>query len=176
MSEPFVGEIKPVGVNFAQRGWAFCNGQLLPIAQNTALFSLLGTTYGGDGRTTFALPDLRGRVPIHHGQGAGLGNYNLGAKGGAESFALNSTQMPAHNHQATVYGEASVGNQQDMQNRMLGAHEGYTNRDADKATRNMSSESITMNQTGGGQPVTARGPYLAVAYVIALTGLYPTRS
>src|SRR5215510_2856694 len=91
MSEPFVGEITIFAFNFAPKGWAFCQGQLLPIAQNTALFSLLGTTYGGDGRTTFALPDLRGRVPVGFGQGPGLSNYSLGQKSGAETITLNAS-------------------------------------------------------------------------------------
>ncbi|PSN11862.1 phage tail protein, partial [filamentous cyanobacterium CCT1] len=96
MSDPFVGEIRMFAGNFAPRGWAFCNGQLIAISQNTALFSLLGTLYGGDGRTTFALPDLRGRTPIHAGQGAGLSDYPLGSRGGVEQVALTTEQLPAH--------------------------------------------------------------------------------
>src|SRR5215475_4971153 len=98
MSEPFLGQIMLVPYNFAPRGWAFCNGQLLSISQNTALFSLLGTTYGGNGQTTFALPDLRGRVPLSSGQGPGLSNYNLGQSGGQETVTLTGNQMPAHQH------------------------------------------------------------------------------
>src|SRR6266568_2255274 len=98
MLEPFLGEIILVPYNFAPQGWAFCEGQLLSIAQNTALFSLLGTTYGGDGRTTFALPDLRGRVPIHFGQGPGLPNYNLGDKAGEESHTLTQSELAVHVH------------------------------------------------------------------------------
>src|SRR5262245_2996958 len=98
MSQPYIGEIRMVGFNFAPLGWALCNGQLLAISQNTALFSLLGTTYGGNGQTTFALPDLRGRIPIHQGQGPGLSNRVLGEVGGQESVALTSQQMPAHTH------------------------------------------------------------------------------
>jgi len=101
-AEPFIGEISMFGGNFAPRNWAFCDGQLLAISQNTALFSLLGTIYGGDGRTTFALPDLRGRVPIHSGNGPGLSNYRVGQKGGTETVTLNVTQIPSHNH--TVKG------------------------------------------------------------------------
>jgi microcystin-dependent protein len=96
MSDPFVGEIRMFAGNFAPRGWAFCNGQLIPISQNTALFSLLGTTYGGDGRSTFALPDLRGRVPLHAGQGSGLSDYPLGSRGGSEQVVLTTAQLPAH--------------------------------------------------------------------------------
>src|ERR1041385_3867939 len=98
MATPFLGAICMFGFNFAPRGWAFCNGQILPIAQNTALFSLLGTTYGGNGQTTFALPDLRGRVPIHFGQGPGLSLYDLGQVGGSETVTLTPSTMPAHNH------------------------------------------------------------------------------
>jgi len=98
MSEPFVGEIRMFGFNFAPQGWALCNGQLLPISQNTALFSLLGTTYGGDGRTTFALPDMRSRVPVCQGQGPGLSPYAEGQAGGAETVTLAATQMPGHTH------------------------------------------------------------------------------
>src|SRR5262245_44407760 len=96
--DPFIGQLMLVPYNFAPRGWALCNGQILPIAQNTALFSLLGTTYGGNGQTTFALPDLRGRVPISSGQGPGLSNYDLGEVGGVETVTLTTTQMPAHGH------------------------------------------------------------------------------
>src|SRR5439155_18983562 len=102
MSEPFLGEIRLFGFNFAPRGWAFCQGQLLPIAQNTALFSLLGTTYGGNGQTTFALPDLRGRVAVGFGQGPGLSNIDLGQVSGAETATLTQAQMPAHGHLASV--------------------------------------------------------------------------
>ena len=98
MSEPFIAEIRIFAGNFAPRGWAFCNGQLLPVAQNTALFSLVGTTYGGDGRSTFALPDLQGRAPLHPGQGPGLTNRRLGEKGGAATETLTESQLPGHGH------------------------------------------------------------------------------
>src|ERR671926_36943 len=98
MADPFVAEIRIFPFNFAPKGWAWCNGQLLPISQNTALFSVLGTTFGGDGKSTFALPDLRGRVPISSGQGPGLEAYSLGQKGGTERVTLTSAQMPAHSH------------------------------------------------------------------------------
>jgi microcystin-dependent protein len=98
MSEPFVGEIRMFAGNFAPRGWSFCNGQLMAISQNSALFSLIGTIYGGDGRTTFALPDLRGRVPLHAGEAPGLSHYALGQRGGAEQVALSVEHLPNHNH------------------------------------------------------------------------------
>src|SRR5512140_216933 len=106
MSTPFIGEIVMFAGNFAPRSWALCNGQLLPIAQNTALFSILGTTYGGDGRTTFALPDLRGRVPVHPGQGPGLSNYVLGEMAGTENTTLLINNMPAHNHTLNAVSDA----------------------------------------------------------------------
>ena len=99
MSNPFVAEIRIVSFNFAPRGWAFCNGQIMPLSQNTALFSLLGTTYGGNGQTTFALPDLQGRAPLHPGQGPGLSLYSLGEMSGTETVTLLTSEMPAHNHQ-----------------------------------------------------------------------------
>ena len=104
MSEPFIGQIQPFAFNFAPRNWALCDGQLLPISQNTALFSLIGTTYGGDGRTTFGLPDLRGRVPIHQGHGPGLSSYVIGQTGGSATNTLTQAQMPSHTHTATPTG------------------------------------------------------------------------
>ncbi|MGH6630282.1 MAG: phage tail protein, partial [Burkholderiales bacterium] len=108
MSSPFLGMIQIFPYNFAPRGWAFCNGQILPIVQNTALFSLLGTTYGGNGQTTFALPDLRGRFPNSSGQGPGLSNYDLGQVGGTESATLTINQMPTHNHTATFASTSAL--------------------------------------------------------------------
>ena len=98
MSEPFLAEIKIIGFNFAPVGWAYCDGQILPIAQNQSLYSLLGTTYGGDGRTTFGLPDLRGRIPLHQGQGPGLSSRKLGSKGGGETVTLTTSQLASHSH------------------------------------------------------------------------------
>src|SRR4051812_113885 len=108
MSTPFLGEIRMVGFNFAPRGWALCNGQILSIAQNTALFSILGTTYGGNGQTTFALPDLRGRVPVSAGQGPGLSSYDLGQVTGSENVTLTVQQLPAHSH--NIAADATAGN------------------------------------------------------------------
>src|SRR5262245_60083892 len=109
MSDPFVAEIRLFAGNFAPRGWAFCNGQLLPISQNTALFSLLGTNYGGDGRSSFALPDLQGRVPLHAGNGPGLSSRHLGEAGGDDTITLTDAQMPAHSHSLRLTPRASSG-------------------------------------------------------------------
>jgi microcystin-dependent protein len=154
MPDPFVGEIRMFAGNFAPVGWAFCDGQLLPVSQNAALFSLLGTTYGGDGRTTFALPDLRGRAPIHAGQGPGLSQRNLGAKGGEESVTLAEAQLPS----TTGTTRAAVTSIEPRPS-IVG--------------------SVTMEKppvAAGGQPHNNMQPYLAVHFIIALVGVYPSRS
>ncbi len=176
MSDAYLGDIKLVGFNFAPRGWAMCEGQLLPIAQYQALFSLLGTFYGGDGRTTFALPDLRGRAAIHFGTGQGLSSHSQGQRGGQETFTLTEGQLPPHSHTATLHGETDLGNQQDMQNRMLGAHEGYVDPDASKQNRALHPDSVSVANAGQSQAVHHRGPYLALNYVICLEGVFPSRS
>ena len=173
--EPFLGQIMGFGGNFAPRGWALCDGQLLPISSNTALFSILGTTYGGDGRTTFGLPDLRGRAMVHAGNGPGLSPVRLGQKGGSEGFTLNVTQLPPHNHTATLHAETAAANQSNAQNRMLALTEIYADVVAAE-DRVMAPESITMQNTGGGQPVSHRGPYQAINVIIALQGIFPSRS
>jgi microcystin-dependent protein len=174
MSEPFLGEIRMTGWNFASRGWALCNGQLMSIAQNTALFSLLGTTYGGDGITTFALPNLQGRVPIHQGQGPGLTNRTIGEVGGAESVTLLQTQMPAHNHLVSASQSAdgtSPGN----------SFPGNDSRGTPLNVYNSTSDGTVMNpamisSSGGNQPHDNMQPYLCVSFMIALEGIFPSRS
>ena len=171
MSEPFVGEIRMFAGNFAPRGWAFCDGQLLAVSQNDALFSLLGTIYGGDGRTTFGLPDLRGRIPIHAGHGPGLSERRLGAKGGAETVTLTVNQMPSHTHAM----QASTGLAQDStpQGRVLARTTGVDLYIGDPALENMNSESIT--NVGGSRSHTNLMPFLCVHFIIALVGIYPSR-
>ncbi len=175
-SDPFIGEIRMFGGTFAPRNWAFCEGQLLPISQNTALFSLLGTTYGGDGRTTFALPDLRGRAPIHHGQGAGLSNYTLGQRSGQETVTLTTNQLPSHNHSITASLDATIsaGNVADADGNIMAPN--GTTRFSDGTTDASMPITASSALTGGGQPVSVRGPYLAVSYIIALQGTYPSRN
>jgi len=168
MSEPFLGQIILVGFNFAPQGWALCNGQILSIAQNTALFSLLGTTYGGNGQTTFGLPDLRGRVPVSAGQGPGLSNYDLGEVAGQETVTLNVTQMPAH-----IHGLAGVQTDPSTQkpgNAYLANGNAYSASTPDAV---MGQQSI--QPTGNNLPHENRPPYLTLNYCIALNGLYPTR-
>lgn len=173
-AEPFVGQMMLVGFTFCPRGWADADGQLLPIAQNTALFSLLGTTYGGDGRTTFALPDLRGRVPLHEGQGSGLSDYRMGQTGGAETVTLGINNLPPHRHnvQATDAAPTKGG----PSDKYLASSRGGTEYkyDVGPPTRTMAADMIT--ETGGGQAVENRPPYLAMRWCIALQGIFPSRN
>ena len=176
MSEPFVAEIKMTGTNFAQRGWAKCDGQLLSISQNTALFSLIGTTYGGDGRTTVGLPDLRGRAPMHPGSGPGLTQRRLGEKGGTETVTLTPDTMGDHGHTMSVVGalgdkSSPVGNSLAQSPSGRG---GYGLYDDDNNQAAMASDALA--QTGGGQAHDNKQPSLAINFQIALTGIFPSRN
>ena len=173
MSEPFIGQIQMFGFNFNPRGWAQCDGQLLPISQNSALFSLLGTIYGGDGSSTFGLPDLRGRVPIHYGQGAGLSNYQLGQRGGVEAVALIVSQIPAHNHVVTPRGNSAAGDDTNPTGKFHGESD---NIDLYANEGNSNMGAAVCGQTGGNLPHTNIQPYLTVNFCIALQGLFPSRS
>jgi microcystin-dependent protein len=172
MSEPFIGEVKIWAGNFAPRNWAFCNGQLLPIAQNTALFSLLGTTYGGDGRTTFALPDLQGRAPMHPGTGPGLTSKRLGEKGGVENVSLATAQIPSHTHNWTA--QSRRGDLADPVGRDLARASSGNAYHAPGNVVQMASNAI--GETGGGGSHNNMQPYLALSFIIALQGIYPSRS
>jgi microcystin-dependent protein len=166
MSEPFLAEIRIVGFNFAPRGWAFCDGQLLPINQNQSLYSLLGTTYGGDGRTSFALPDLRGRTPIHFGEGD-----QLGARGGQESVALSAAEMPQHDHR--LMGTADSASTPDGLHDVLG-----------KSSTQLYSTPQDLQALAAGAVATAGGnqahenmqPFTVLNFCIALQGLFPSRN
>ncbi len=173
MSEPFVAEIRIFAGNFAPRGWAFCNGQLLPISQNTALFSLIGTTYGGDGRSTTALPNLEGRAPMHPGRGPGLTSRRLGQRGGVEMVTLSEAQMPNHNH---TMGAAPPGNQDDPSNAAILASNTAGALSYGPATNMQPMADATLPATGGSQSHNNMQPYLAINFIIALVGLYPSRS
>lgn len=174
MSEPFVGEIRIFAGNFAPRGWAFCDGQLLPISQNTALFSLVGTIYGGDGRTTLALPNLMGRAPLQQGQGPGLSSYSLGQQGGQKEVTLQISEMPSHKHQA----RAGSGNNQASPIGNIWSTLGSTRTPpplySDSSNTTMSQNALSQN--GGGLPHNNMSPYLGLTFIIALVGLYPSRS
>lgn len=169
MAEPYIGQILMVGFDFAPQGWALCNGQLLPIAQNTALFSLLGTTYGGNGQTTFALPDLRGRVPIHQGQGPGLSPRLIGEVAGTETVTLTTGQIPAHQHSLTGSSERQDTNQAVGATLAKGGI--YTTQTPAVA---MHPEAIAA--AGGGQAHPNLQPFLCVNFVIAVEGIFPSRS
>ncbi len=176
-ADPFIAEIIMFGGNFAPRGWAFCDGQLLPIAQNTALFSLLGTTYGGDGRVDFALPDLRGRVAMHPGSGPGLTTRRLGEKGGSETNTLIVPNLPAHNHAATLHAASGAGNVADPAGSVL-AKKNRTNIYSNSAPADvtMNNASVTTANTGGNLPVNNVQPFLGINHIIALVGVFPSRN
>ena len=177
MSEPFIAEIRIFAGNFAPRGWAFCDGQLLPIAENTALFSLIGTTYGGDGRTTTALPNLQGRAPMHPGRGPGLTARRLGEKVGVETVTLSEAQIPSHSHtvRATT-SPAPVGTTAPSNTTALARAGGGQAYQSDATTNLVDMASETLSTTGGGQAHVNVQPYLVLNFIIALVGLYPSRS
>ena len=173
MSEPFIAEIRIFAGNFAPRSWAFCDGQLLPISQNTALFSLIGTTYGGDGRSTTALPNLQGRVPMHPGRGPGLTSRRLGQRGGVENVSLSEVQMPNHTHQ--LLGVVSPADSSMPSSNSLArttADLPYQNNTTGNLV-DMAPQALP-NQ-GGSQMHNNMQPYLAMNFIIALQGLYPSR-
>lgn len=175
MQDPWLGEIALVAFNFAPVGWALCNGQLLSIAQNTALFSLLGTTYGGDGQTTFALPNLQSRVPLHFGQGPGLSAYALGQTVGVESVTLQTTQIPSHTHSYTPQANSGGGTAPGPAGALWAASAtGDTLYKPGASNTSMAAQ--TLGSTGGGQPHENRQPILALNFVIALQGIFPSRN
>jgi len=171
MSNPFIGEIRMFGGNFAPVGWMFCEGQLLAIAENDALFNLIGTTYGGDGQETFALPDLRGRIPIHQGTGPGLSPRVLGEALGTEWVTLSKSQMPVHQHPLAASGQATLG---DPGGRLLGntgARFLYVDTEP-----GLTMSSDAQVPRGGGQPHTNVMPFQCVSFIISLFGIFPPRS
>lgn len=178
MSQPFLAEISMFAGNFAPRGWSFCDGQLLPISQNTALFSLLGTNYGGDGRTTFGIPDLRGRTPIGTGTGPGLSHIRLAQKLGNRQYVINSQNMPAHSH---VIGPISLpvstnaADGQDVEDNYLAAtaHNHYHNATDSSISINAPA---TTGSTGSNTALSTYQPSLAVNHIIAIQGTFPSRS
>ena len=197
MANPFLGQITIFAGNFAPRAWAFCDGQLLPIAQYTALFSILGTVYGGDGRTTFALPDLRGRVPLGPRRGPGLSDYRLGQRGGVEQTVLTQLNLPSHSHimgattapipvASTLRANDEEGDQEDAEgNAMAGLANAYSTQapNTDLAAGSVSASipagtaiPAQIGNTGNSQAFDIRQPYLAINYIIALQGTFPSRN
>jgi microcystin-dependent protein len=175
MSSPFVAEIRMAGFNFAPSGWAQCNGQLLPISQNTALFSLLGTFYGGDGKSTFALPNLQGSVPVEQGQGPGLSEYFLGQQGGSEFITLLQTEMPIHNHNLVGNATKNGLNPDPANDQVLAKAQGGNVYSQNTATlKQMNFQ--TLQIAGGGLPHNNMMPYLVVNFIIAMQGVFPPRS
>jgi microcystin-dependent protein len=171
--EPFVGQIQAFGFNFAPRGWAKCEGQLLPIASHQALFSLLGTTFGGDGRTTFGLPDLRGRSIVGDGNGPGLSNISWGEKGGTEAITLNANNIPAHSHGVSVPVSSTAGEEGAANGQVIADHAGGFNEDA---TAGAALKAFNTANAGNGQAFGSRNPFLGINVCIALIGTYPSRN
>ncbi len=170
-ADPLLGEIQIMPYNFAPRNWAYCDGQLIAISENSALFALLGTTYGGDGRTTFALPDLRGRTAVGVGTGPGLSPVRLGERGGAE----HTSQVPAHTHTASLYAEKMAPDASNPDGKLLGAGSFYKSPSDGKDNKEMSDESIVV-ASAGQSTVSIRNPYLGLHYCIAMEGQFPSRN
>lgn len=173
MSEPFIGEIRMFGFNFPPRGWANCSGQILSIAQNQALFSLLGTTYGGNGTTTFALPDLRGRAPIHTGQGPGLSNRLQGERAGEETHTLISSEMPSHSHPVNVASAPTTGTPAAT---ALLAAPTTSQLFRSGAAPDVALSAAVVGPAGGNQPHANLQPFVVINFSIALQGVFPSRN
>ncbi len=175
----YIGEIRPVGFNFNPQGWAFCDGQLLPIAEFDALFALIGTTYGGDGQTTFALPDLRGRIPIHMGTAPGGGTYQLGQQAGNEAGTITTNQLPAHAHAFSYQPMASgnAGTQTSPENAYYaGSGRSLAFDTVDTVNTTMAAPTVQTSPAGGSQPISLIQPYQVVNYIISLYGIFPSRN
>lgn len=174
MADPFVAEIRIFPFNFAPKGWAWCDGQLMPISQNTALFSLLGTTYGGDGKSTFALPNLQGRAPMHPGQGPGLSLHDLGETGGSETVTLLESEIPSHTH--TLMSLAAPGDAPTPEGNSFARVIGATPYLPPTGAPLVSMSAQALTSAGGNQPHNNMQPYLTLYFNIALQGVYPPRS
>ncbi|BDF93672.1 tail fiber protein [Pseudoalteromonas sp. KAN5] len=176
MAEPFLGEVKMFGANFAPRNWAFCNGQLVAIAQQDALFSLLGTTYGGDGRTSFAYPDMRGRLPVKYGQGNGLSRYRLGQKNGTENVTLTLMNVPSHSHQ--LLSSTEPGTTQSPENNVFAPSPSdeniYYSGNPTQPPQMLAEQTVQVS--GHSAAHSNMMPYTCINFIISLAGIYPSRS
>ncbi|MBI3651457.1 MAG: phage tail protein [Acidobacteria bacterium] len=172
--DPFVAEIRIFPFNFAPKGWAFCDGQILPLSQNTALFSLLGTTYGGDGKSNFALPNMQGNAPMHPGQGPGLSLHDLGETGGSETVSLLESEMPSHAH--TLMANSSPADNPTPTNNSLARVSGATPYQTNTSTNLVGLSGNALAPAGGDQPHNNMQPYLTLNFCIALQGVYPPRT
>jgi microcystin-dependent protein len=176
MAEPFYGEIKIYGCTFAPEGWAFCDGQLIDIAQNTALFSILGTIYGGDGRVTFALPNLKGKAPMHWGSGPGLTQKYLGEYGGAETVVLSTSHMPAHTHEVNLISKRSTDFKPQNDYFLAGARGAAIYAEVGDSPTLTPMSSDTLQNSGGSQAHNNMQPSLSMNFCIAMAGIYPPRN
>ena len=173
MGEPFVGEVRMFGGSFAPAGWAMCQGQLMPISENETLFNLIGTTYGGDGQETFALPDLQGRVPMHQGQGPGISqSYLIGEKAGVETVTLTTQQIPVHNHAFLCSTDAAAST--DPTNQVIAQSSQIHVFTQDVTNRQMNANALTPQ--GGSQPHENLQPYLCITFIISLFGVFPSQN
>jgi len=172
MAQPYVGEIRIFAGNFNPNGWMFCEGQLLPISEYETLFNLIGTTYGGDGQSTFALPDLRGRLPIHMGTGPGLGTYTLAEAAGVEEVTLSTQQIPAHTH--ALLASTATATAVDLTDNILATSPTIDDYVADVASAQLAAN--TVSSVGGSQPHTNFQPYLCLNYIISLFGVFPSQT
>jgi microcystin-dependent protein len=175
VADPFVAEIRIFPFNFAPTGWAFCDGQLLPISQNTALFSLLGTTYGGNGKSNFALPDLQGNAPMHPGQGPGLSLHDLGETGGSETVSLLESEIPAHSHAMQANNDFPANVQAPAPDRSLSPSTGGVAYDTPSGSPIAQFAPDAVGPAGGDQPHNNMQPYLTLTFCIALQGVFPPR-
>lgn len=172
MADPFVAEIRIFPFNFPPKGWAFCDGQILPLSQNTALFSLLGTTYGGDGKSNFALPNMQGNAPMHPGQGPGLSLHDLGETGGSDTVSLLESEIPSHSHAMSV--SSQIGLENSPSGQLFAAGDGINLYTTAGSLKSMSDQMIA--PAGGDQPHNNMMPYLTLNFCIALQGVYPPRT
>ena len=176
MADPFVAEIRIFPFTFAPKGWAWCDGQILPISQNTALFSLLGTTYGGNGKSTFALPDLQGRAPMHPGQGPGLSLHDLGEEGGSETVTLLQSEIPIHTHAMRAHNLDAADAQNPSPNTSLAqSAQGFAYQSVTNTNLTLMAPQ-TLSPAGGDQPHNNMMPYLTLFFNIALQGVFPPRT